>query len=986
MSIIEVKPDAWVLPDRAGFSDWVYETFSYQDKALNKDSSQGSQGRNGADGTDTDTDTNSDVALFPQQRFVRDFMQAASPYAGLVLYHGMGVGKSCAAVAAIKAMEAYFRVTVMLPASTLKNFVTEVRKCGGHMYAENQRWVKSQQSKDTWEQSDNGQEFDQLDSDAKEAIRAQLNRVIRSRITFISYNGLTGKKIKEISDSPINLFNDTAVVIDEVHNFISQVTKQRNVALLYAQLMSADPRKVILLTGTPFMNSVQELPYLVNLAHGFVRFLEMRVRPPSAAASASAASGTTGTVGGGTETGGRKRRSRLMSSKKFGGNDVTTSIKRLETDVESTLKRNRYVNRFVIKRTNDEKQGPLLTVTVQITPNGFVKSEKDDEDDMFVYPIRGETNVNNKSDLPVRISGSGAWLDHVRKDIVRDIEDSSPGGRVLDTVARNQLLLPVGDEFVDKFTTNHGYTLKNEDNLSRRIAGTVSYFGAYDPEIYPHLNDMNIVKCPMSARQFDEYKEVRFVERRLEDAAARFNRSSKMGAAGEGNDTIGAYRPRSRAIGNFVFPPDIPRPQKKDISEDLDEDENTSKAYDEALTKAVNTLRERRPEVFRMDGTLAEHSPKMYAMLKHFSESKKMSLVYSEFRRMEGIGLLSACLDANGYSMLYVKRMKSNTNMNANTTSNSDADNDGRSKNNKRVPYEYRFLETSPGNDRRYMVFDNADPEAGEIVLNAFRGEFEKVPLTAREDLRRIFTKNRENSNNADGNGSSGNNAEKKRKQSPPTMTNARGELAMLLLVTKSGAESINLKNVREVHAMEPFWNSNRINQVIFRSVRAGSHLGLPPQERHVDVFLYMSVFEERQAEELTIKRRDGGVTSDEHVYQLTKKKDLLVEQMQRVLQRSAVDCRTHHEKHVATDPQHGCLTRYANMRPQDFAYSMSYDDADMVSGSNGDNGKSGKPVSLTAARLKNGIMMYVDRNSGKMYDYDKLKNFGELIEIINQP
>jgi hypothetical protein len=41
---------------------------------------------------------------------------------------------------------------------------------------------------------------------------------------------------------------------------------------------------------------------------------------------------------------------------------------------------------------------------------------------------------------------------------------------------------------------------------------------------------------------------------------------------------------------------------------------------------------------------------------------------------------------------------------------------------------------------------------------------------------------------------------------------------------------------------MEPYWNSGRHEQIIARGVRAGSHVDLPPEEKNVESFIYLSV------------------------------------------------------------------------------------------------------------------------------------------------
>ena len=49
-----------------------------------------------------------------------------------------------------------------------------------------------------------------------------------------------------------------------------------------------------------------------------------------------------------------------------------------------------------------------------------------------------------------------------------------------------------------------------------------------------------------------------------------------------------------------------------------------------------------------------------------------------------------------------------------------------------------------------------------------------------------------------------------------------------VIMITKAGAEGLDLKNVRNVHIMEPYWYETRIQQVIGRAARYNSHIDLP--------------------------------------------------------------------------------------------------------------------------------------------------------------
>jgi len=74
---------------------------------------------------------------------------------------------------------------------------------------------------------------------------------------------------------------------------------------------------------------------------------------------------------------------------------------------------------------------------------------------------------------------------------------------------------------------------------------------------------------------------------------------------------------------------------------------------------------------------------------------------------------------------------------------------------------------------------------------------------------------------------------------------NVRGDYIKILFITQAGAEGINLKAVRQVHILEPYWNYVRIDQVLGRAIRKESHEDLPEHMRNVDKFMYLSVFPE---------------------------------------------------------------------------------------------------------------------------------------------
>ena len=82
--------------------------------------------------------------FYPYQKFVRDYMRSSAPYRGLLVYHGLGSGKTCAAIAAAEALFATSKknIIVMSPKSLKKNFLREVSKCGFRHFQLKNFWMK----------------------------------------------------------------------------------------------------------------------------------------------------------------------------------------------------------------------------------------------------------------------------------------------------------------------------------------------------------------------------------------------------------------------------------------------------------------------------------------------------------------------------------------------------------------------------------------------------------------------------------------------------------------------------------------------------------------------------------------------------------------------------------------------------------------------------------------------------------------------------
>ena len=80
------------------------------------------------------------VKAFAYQQFVRDYIQRPSPYRGVLVYHGLGSGKTCSSIGVAESLLNDKKIFVLLPASLQENFRQELRTCGNPIYMNNNFW------------------------------------------------------------------------------------------------------------------------------------------------------------------------------------------------------------------------------------------------------------------------------------------------------------------------------------------------------------------------------------------------------------------------------------------------------------------------------------------------------------------------------------------------------------------------------------------------------------------------------------------------------------------------------------------------------------------------------------------------------------------------------------------------------------------------------------------------------------------------------
>jgi hypothetical protein len=350
--------------------------------------------------------------------------------------------------------------------------------------------------------------------------------------------------------------------------------------------------------------------------------------------------------------------------------------------------------------------------------------------------------------------------------------------------------------------------------------------------------------------------------------------------------------------------------------------------YKTAIVQAYEYLKKYKSQ-YLVPGKLEIYSPKFLAMLENISspDYRGLHLVYSQFRSMEGIGIFSLVLEANGFAQFKIKKTGIDS-------------------------WELNMSEEEMGKPTFALYTGTEDAEEREIIRNIYNGMWDNIPNNIAAQLRR------------------------------KSADNNLGEIVKVLMITSAGSEGINLRNTRYVHIMEPYWHPVRVEQVIGRARRICSHKDLPLELQTVEVFMYIMQFTQAQldsefAMELRIKAQDKSKlapyppqTSDQKLYEISNIKEQLSSQLLKGIKEASIDCATF----TKSNTKEGlvCMS-FNNAKASDFSYNPNYsqDQNDAVAAIN-------RTTIEWDARefIVSPLEKYILRmDTNQLYEYDNVKD-----------
>lgn len=398
-------------------------------------------------------------------------------------------------------------------------------------------------------------------------------------------------------------------------------------------------------------------------------------------------------------------------------------------------------------------------------------------------------------------------------------------------------LFPIDDDgelfrnYFININEEKGNSLKNKQIFKQRILGLVSYYESQNPDEYPQVIGDNYYRIEMSNYQLQMYELLRAKERLTE----------KKSTSSSKKDTKSTFRVFSRQACNFVFPETIHRPYPDPtfiVSILQKNNKNVDPKME--LKKIVNMIKKEedindnkgamaKDYKIRIDNSIEKLVENGMTYLTPNKDglnklSPKMALILSNMAKCNGLIFVYSNFRTLEGVEIFSKIMDFNG-----YSYYKDNEEDSIAKSNRsQVPL------------KKYAIYSGMEKEED------------------RKNMLKIFTSSQ----------------------------NKRGELIKVLFATSAGAEGLDLKNIRQIHIMDPYWNQMRNKQVIGRGVRRNSHIDLPKSERNIEIFRYFSILPKANS----ILTKDK-MSTDEYIQNISIKKQYIIDEVLDIFKECSFDC-----------------------------------------------------------------------------------------------
>lgn len=216
--------------------------------------------------------------LTPNQEFIKNFLSPLTPYNGLLLFHSVGVGKTCTAISIAEQYHQLYQkpILVILSPTLIDNFKKQIFDITKYDVVTNRSNLCT------------GTKYPDMILDKSlikpDVLDKNISKIINQRYKFISYKKLisifqkTKDKVKQqeknvskhdtlFYDKIKEYFSNRMIIIDEAHNLRNSSEKGNKLTaqVFWNLLKHTENVKMVLLTATPMFNNANEIVWFLNL-------------------------------------------------------------------------------------------------------------------------------------------------------------------------------------------------------------------------------------------------------------------------------------------------------------------------------------------------------------------------------------------------------------------------------------------------------------------------------------------------------------------------------------------------------------------------------------------------------------------------------------------------------------------------------------------------------------------------------------------------
>jgi len=209
------------------------------------------------------------------QNFLRKFINPNTPYNSLLLMHTMGTGKTCSAISIAEGFKGKMKIIFFVKNNIIKDTIIDEIKSG----CTNDEYFNDKYRKDLLDPAISGETKEKINKRALFEINKYyefytyekfVNQTLGQKVfekdelgnnTKKQAKDSNGELIREIKGRKITELSNSVVIIDEIQN----ITNNENQDAIYKVLQNSTNIRLILLSGTPMMDNVEEMIQISNL-------------------------------------------------------------------------------------------------------------------------------------------------------------------------------------------------------------------------------------------------------------------------------------------------------------------------------------------------------------------------------------------------------------------------------------------------------------------------------------------------------------------------------------------------------------------------------------------------------------------------------------------------------------------------------------------------------------------------------------------------